>query len=127
MVSPLSSGAACLSIGDAGEAAAASARSREGGAGADIRFALPKEGGGLVIVAFAIPRDAAHLDQAYALLDFLLQPNISVLNAIAARLTDAQAGEDVESLKRLSPQGVYSDPHVAPQVQAEWDRLITGK
>ena len=62
VASALASGAACISVGDAGEAAAATARSREGGVGADIRFALPKEGGGLAMEAYAIPRDAPHGD-----------------------------------------------------------------
>ena len=126
VVSALASGAACLSVGDAGEAEAAGARSREGGAGADIRFALPREGGGLVIVAFAIPRDAPHLDQAYALLDFLLRPAIAARDAQTARLVDAQASDDLETLKRLWPQGAY-DPRVAPLVEEEWEHLVAGK
>jgi putrescine transport system substrate-binding protein len=126
VVSALASGAACLSVGDAGEAEAAGARSREGGAGADIRFALPREGGGLVIVAFAIPRDAPHLDQAYALLDFLLRPAIAARDAQTARLVDAQASGDLETLRRLWPQGAY-DPRVAPLVEEEWEHLVAGK
>jgi putrescine transport system substrate-binding protein len=126
VVSALASGAACLSVGDAGEAEAASTRSREGGAGADIRFALPKEGGGLMIIAFAIPKDAPHLDQAYALLDFLLRPEIAARDAQAARLIDAQASDNLETLKRLWPQGAY-DPRVAPLVEEEWERLVAGK
>ena len=78
VASALASGAACLSVGDAGEAEAAKARSRQGGVGASIRFAPPKEGGGLAIEAYAIPRDAPHSEQAQALLDFLLRPEISV-------------------------------------------------
>jgi putrescine transport system substrate-binding protein len=126
VVSALASGAACLSVGDAGEAEAATERSRDGGGNADIRFALPKEGGGLAMVAFAVPRDAPHPDQAYALLDFLLRADIAAGDAKAARVIDAQAAEGIEMLKRLWPQGVY-DPRVAPLVQAEWERLVSGK
>jgi putrescine transport system substrate-binding protein len=126
VASALASGAACISVGDAGEAAAATARSREGGVGADIRFALPKEGGGLAMEAYAVPRDAPHGDQAHALLDFLLRPEISRRNADAARLVDPEAADQDETLKRLSPQGAY-DPRVAPLAQAEWESLVTGK
>jgi putrescine transport system substrate-binding protein len=126
VASALASGAACISVGDAGEAAAATARSREGGVGADIRFALPKEGGGLAMEAFAIPRDAPHGEQAHALLDFLLRPEISRRNAEAARLVDPEAADQDTMLTRLSPQGAY-DPRVAPLVQAEWESLVTGK
>ena len=126
VASALASGAACISVGDAGEAAAATARSREGGNGADIRFALPKEGGGLAMGTFAIPRDAPHGEQAHALLNFLLRPDNARRNADAARLVDPEAADQDETLKRLSPQGAY-DARIAPLAQAEWERLVTGK
>ena len=124
--SALASGAACISVGDAGEAAAATARSHEGGVGADIRFALPKEGGGLAMEVYAVPRDAPNAGQAHALLDFLLRPDISRRNADAARLVDPEAADQDETLKRLSPQGAY-DPRVAPLAQTEWESLVSGK
>ena len=126
VVGALASGAACLSIGDAGEAGAASARSREGGAPANIRFALPREGGALSIDALAIPRDAPLPDEAYALLDFLLRPDIAARDARAARLVGAQDGAQNEMLKRLWPEGAY-DARMASAVQAEWARLRAGK
>jgi putrescine transport system substrate-binding protein len=124
--SALASGAACLSVGDAGEAAAAAARSREGGVGADIRFVLPKEGGGLTMEVYAIPRDAPQIELAHDLLNFLMWPEVARRNADAARLVDAFAAGQDDMLKRLSPQGAY-DPRVAPLVQAEWVSLVSGK
>jgi putrescine transport system substrate-binding protein len=126
VASALASGAACLSVGDAGEAEAAKARSRQGGVGADIRFALPKEGGGLAVEAYAIPGDALHGELAHALLDFLLSPDVARRNADAARLVNPEAADQDETLKRLSPQGAY-DPHVAPLVEAEWEQLVSNK
>ena len=126
VASALASGAACISVGDAGEAAAAAARSREGGVAADIRFALPKEGGGLTMEAFAIPRDAPHREQAHALLDFLLRPDDSRRNAEAARLVDPEAADQDAMLAHLSPLGAY-DLRIAPLTQAEWESLVTGK
>lgn len=126
VASALASGAACLSVGDAGEAAAATARSREGGVGTEVGFALPKEGGGLAMDAFAIPRDAPHGEQAHALLNFLLRPDNARRDADAARLVDPEAVDQDAILARLSPQGAY-DPRVAPLVQAEWESLVSGK
>ena len=127
VVSALASGAACLSVGDAGEAEAARRAQPRGRAPAPTSASLcAKEGGGLVIDSFAIPKDAPHLDEAYALLDFLLRPEIAARNAQAARLIDAQASDDLETLKRLWPQGAY-DPRVALLVEAEWERLVAGK
>jgi len=126
VASALASGAACISIGDAGEAAAATARSREGGVGTDIRFALPKEGGGLAMEMFAMPRDAPQGEEAHALLDFLLRPDNARRNAEAARLVNPEADDQDAMLARLSPQGAY-DSKIAPLVQAEWETLVTGK
>ncbi len=88
----------------------------------NIRFALPREGGALSIDVFAIPRDAPHPDEAYALLDFLLRPDIADRDARAARLVSAQAEGQDEILKLLWPEGAY-DARLANAVQAEWARL----
>jgi putrescine transport system substrate-binding protein len=122
----LASGAACLTVGDAGEAEAATARSREGGAPGAFAFALPREGAALSIDAYAIPRDAAHASEAYALLDFLLRPDIAALDARAARLTSALTPGRDDALKRLWPEGVY-DPRLANAIQTEWARLRSAK
>jgi putrescine transport system substrate-binding protein len=122
VVGALASGAACLSVGDAGEAEAASARSREGDAPLDIRFALPREGAAMSIDAFAIPRDAPHPDEAYALLDFLLRPDIADRDARAAGLVNAQAKGQEGNLRLLWPEGVY-DARLASEVQSEWTHL----
>lgn len=122
----LASGAACLAVGDAGESEAASARSREGGSPARIVFALPREGGALSIDAFAIPRDAPQAGEAYALLDFLLRPDVAARDARAARLVSALAPGHDDALKRLWPEGAY-DPRFAAVVQTEWARLRAAK
>jgi putrescine transport system substrate-binding protein len=122
----LASGAACLTVGDPGEAEGATLRSRESGAPANFAFTLPREGGALSIDSFAIPRDAPHTDEAYALLDFLLRPDIAAADARAARLVDPLQPDGDDMLKRLWPQGVY-DARVASAVQAEWARLRAAK
>ncbi len=126
VVSALASGAACISVGDAGEAEAATARSREGGVGADIRFVLPNEGGGLTMEAYAIPSDAPHIELDHDLLNFLMWPEVARRNADAARLVDAYAADEDDTLKLLSPEGAYN-PSVAPLVQMEWETLVSRK
>ncbi|HEY1945053.1 MAG TPA: extracellular solute-binding protein [Roseiarcus sp.] len=122
----LASGAACLAVGDAGEAEAATARSREGGEAAKFAFSLPREGGPLAIEAYAIPRNAQNAEEGYALLDFLLRPDIAAADARVARLVSPlESGHD-EAMKRLWPEGVY-DPRVASAVEAEWARLRAAK
>jgi putrescine transport system substrate-binding protein len=123
----LASGAACLAVGDEGEAEAATARSREGGAPATFAFVLPREGGSMSIDALAIPRDAPHPVEAYALLDFLLQPDIAVRNAHLERLVSALAPGHDDALKRLWPEGVSYGGWLAGPIQTEWARLRAAK
>ena len=126
VVSSLARGGDCLSMGSAGEAEAAAARSRPDGAPASIRFVEPKEGGPLSLDAFAIPRDAPQPDQAYALLQFLLRPDISRTNARAAGVLSAEIAGQEEALKHLWPEGAL-DPRVSAAIETEWTRLRAAK
>jgi putrescine transport system substrate-binding protein len=125
-VGALANGSACVSLGRADDAALAIARAKQGGRAIDIRFVAPKEGAPMSLDAFAIPKDAAHLAQAYALLDFLLRPEIAARDA---RVTGLSSGEDSgadEVLKRLFPIGA-TDANVASLVEKEWARVLAAK
>jgi putrescine transport system substrate-binding protein len=126
VVGSLARGGDCLSMGSAGEAEAAVARSRLGGAAASIRFVEPREGGALSLDAFAIPRDAPRPDQAYALLQFLLRPDNSQMNAQAAGVVSAEIAGQEETLKHLWPEGAQ-DPRVSAAIETEWTRLRAAK
>lgn len=115
-------GAVCLTFGDAAQAEIASRRSREGGAGLDIRYAAPREGGPLSIVALAEPRDAPHPDEALTLIDFLLRPAVVSEATEAAGLMSAETQVTVESFRSLRPVGVY-DARIAPLIEKEWARV----
>jgi spermidine/putrescine-binding protein len=75
---------------------------------------------------YAIPRDAPHIEVGHDLLNFLMWPEVARRNADAARMVDAYAADQDETLKRLSPEGAY-DPRVAPLVQSEWETLVSAK
>jgi putrescine transport system substrate-binding protein len=122
VVGSLARGADCLTAGTAGEAAATNQRSLEGRNAAAVRFANAKEGDPLYLDAFAIPRDAARPDQGYALLNFLLRPDIAARDAQAAGEVNAEAAGREEALKRLWPEGAFDD-RIAAAVEAEWTQL----
>jgi putrescine transport system substrate-binding protein len=126
VVGSLARGGDCLSIGGAGEAEAAAARSRTGDAPRAIRFAEPREGGAMSLDAFAIPRDAPRPAEAYALLQFLLRPENSAANARAAGVVSAESTGQEENLKRLWPEGAF-DPRVSAAIETEWMRLRAAK
>jgi putrescine transport system substrate-binding protein len=125
-VGALANGSACLSLGRADDAALAIARAKQGGRSADIRFVAPKEGAPMSLDAFAIPKDAPHPAESYALLDFLLRPDIAARNARATGLSSGEdAGAD-DILKRLYPIGAI-DAALAPIIEKEWARVLAAK
>ena len=101
-------------------------RAKQGGRDADIRFVVPKEGAPMALDALAIPWDAPHLKESYALLDFLLRPDIAARNARATGLYSGEDSGDAEILKRLFPVGAV-DSALALLVEKEWARVRTAK
>ena len=121
-IAAIAGGAVCLTFGDAAQAAIASRRSREGGEGLDIRYSQPREGAPLAVVALAEPHDAAHPDEALALIDFLLRPAVAAQATAAVGLTSAETSATAESFRFLWPVAAY-DPKLAPLIEKEWARV----
>jgi putrescine transport system substrate-binding protein len=126
VVGSFARGAVCLSAGYAGEAEAATLRSREGGESAEIHFAYAREGGAVAVDAFAVPRDALNADRGYALLDFLLRPENAARDAKSSGLVSAEDSSQLEPLKHLWPVGAF-DERIEAAVTAEWTRLRAAK
>jgi putrescine transport system substrate-binding protein len=80
-INALASGEICLVVGWSGDIKQAQHRAAEAGRGADIRYVIPKEGAQMWFDNFAIPSDAPHPDEAYALIDFLLRPQVAAKNS----------------------------------------------
>jgi putrescine transport system substrate-binding protein len=125
-VGALANGSACVSPGRADEAALAMTRAKQGGRDIDIRFVVPKEGAPMALDTLAIPWDAPHLQESYALLDFLLRPDIAARNARATGLSSGEDSGDSEIMKRLFPVGAV-DAALALLVEKEWARVRTAK
>ena len=121
-VGALVNGSVCLSLGRAADAPWATARAKQSGRDVEIGFVVPKEGAPMSIDALAIPKDAAHPAQAYALLDYLLRPEIAARNAHATGLSSGDDGGDADVLKRLLPTGSV-DPSLTPIIEKEWARV----
>jgi putrescine transport system substrate-binding protein len=122
----LANGSACVSVGAEIDARRAMERAKQSGQPAVIRFVIPKEGAPMSIDAFAIPKDAPHLDDAYALLDFLLRPDIAARNARATGVSSGDDGGGEEAFKLLSPEGAI-DPALSALVDKEWLQIKAGE
>ena len=125
-VGALANGSVCLSPGRMDDAASATTRARQAGRKADIRFVAPREGSPMSLDALAIPSDSPHLAQSYALLDFLLRPDIAARDARATGLSSGEDAGDAELLKRLYPSGAV-DAVLAAALDKEWARVKAAK
>jgi putrescine transport system substrate-binding protein len=125
-VGALANGSVCLSLGRADDAALAVTRAKEGARNLDIRFVVPKEGAPMSLDALAIPRDAPHPSESYALLDFLLRPDIAARDARATGLLSGEDAGAEDVLKRLFPTGAL-EANLAPIVAKEWARVLAAK
>lgn len=74
-----------------------------------LAYVVPKEGGTLWIDSLAIPKTAAHLDEAYEFLNFILDPEI------AARIVDGvhYAGANQAAFPKISEK-IRNDPAIYP-------------
>ncbi|WP_172329919.1 PotD/PotF family extracellular solute-binding protein [Mangrovicoccus sp. HB161399] len=79
----------------------------------EIGFALGKEGGEIWSDYYAIPKDAPHKDAAYALINFLLDPEVNAREALAHGYPVADARTNA-----LLPQELLDDPIIYPAAEA---------
>jgi putrescine transport system substrate-binding protein len=125
-VGALANGSVCVSLGRLSDAALAIARASQQARDADIRFVVPKEGAPMSLDALAIPKAAPHPAESYALLDFLLRPEIAASDARATGLFSGEDSGDEEVLKRLFPTGAV-DPNLMSAIDKEWARVRAAK
>jgi len=69
----LATGQACLALDYSGDVIQASARAKQG---VTVRYVAPKEGTEIGFDMLAIPADAPHKEEALALIDFVLRPEV---------------------------------------------------
>lgn len=79
----------------------------------EIGFALGKEGGEIWSDYYAIPKDAPHKEAAYALINFLLDPNVNAKEALAHGYPVADARTNA-----LLPEDLLNDPILYPAAES---------
>lgn len=138
----LASGDICLALGYSVDSFRARARAEEAGNGVEIGYAIPREGSLISLDNLAILKDAPHVAEAYALIDFLLRPEIAARNAnfthVASGILAAKAALDKDTagdmgiypddamMQRLYAPPAY-DPALRKIIQREWSRIKMGK
>jgi putrescine transport system substrate-binding protein len=76
----LASSEICLVVGFSGDIKQAQKRAAEAKGGVAIGYSIPKEGAQLWFDVLAVPRDAPDPDEAHALINYLLKPEIAAKN-----------------------------------------------
>ncbi len=75
-IEALANGDLCITMGYNGDVVQSRRRSREAKNGLKIEFAVPKEGTFLWVDLLSIPKDAAHVANAYQLINYLMDPRV---------------------------------------------------
>ena len=75
-INALANGDICLSLMFSGDAGIAATRAEEAKNGVDIEYVIPQEGAQLWFDMMAIPTDAQNVENAYAFINYLLEPEV---------------------------------------------------
>ena len=141
-VSDLASGEVCVSIGWSGALQQARSRGAQAESPVEVVYVIPKEGAMIWFDMLAIPTDAPHPQNAYAFLDYLMEPkviaditnavgeangNAAALPFVAERLrNDPSVYPTNEVFQRLHPDRPWP-PEMNREIARAWTRIKTGE
>ncbi len=108
-INALATGEICLVVGWSGDIKQAQKRAAEAKQQVEIAYAIPKEGAQMWFDNLAIPKDARNVDEAHALIDYLLRPEIAAKNTNYL----SYANGNLASQKFIEP-AILNDPTVYP-------------
>jgi putrescine transport system substrate-binding protein len=107
-INALATGEICLAVGYSGDIKQAGKRAAEAKSGIDIGYSIPKEGAPLWFDNLAIPKDAPHVDAAYELINYLLEPQV------AAKNTNFVSYANGDRPSPLIDKSIVEDPAIYP-------------
>jgi putrescine transport system substrate-binding protein len=107
----LASGEICLAVGWSGDVKQAQKRAAEANAGVEVGYAIPKEGTQMFFDNLAIPKDARNVDEAHALIDYLLRAEVAAktTNFVSYANGNLASQKFIDS-KILRDRTIYPDP-----------------
>lgn len=109
-LSALAGGDICLVVGWSGDIMQARRRAAEAKGGVEIGYAIPKEGAQMFFDNLAIPSDARNVEEAYALIDYLLRPEVAAKNSdFLSYASGNLASQKLISEKVINDKTIYPD------------------
>ena len=113
-ISALANGDICLAVGFSGDVFQARDRAAEAGNGVNIAYSIPKEGAPQWFDMLAIPKDAKNVDNAYAFINYLLDPKVA-----AANTNYVTYPNPVPASKPMVDQAIAEDPTIYPPAEVD--------
>ncbi len=131
-INDLANGDVCVAQGYSGDVLQARDRAEEAGQDVPIIYTIPVEGAVMWVDVMAVPADAPHPEEAYAFIDYLLQPKViaDVSNYVAyanpnkdaTALLDAEVRDDAGI---YPPQQVRERLVVPAEIPSRIQRMKT--
>jgi len=141
-ITDLANGDLCLAVGWSGDILQARDRAVEADNGVNVAYSIPQEGAGTFFDMLAVPADAKNMDEAYAFLNYLLEPKViaAVSDYVAYPNGNAAATQYVDEEIRNNP-GIYPSqetseklytfadlsPKVIRAMTRSWTRIKSGQ
>ena len=117
-IDDLATGELCLSLIYSGDVGTAQLRADDAKNGVNLRYSIPLQGTILWMDLMSIPADAPHPEQAYAFIDYMLQPK--VIAGVTNFLTYANANS---AATPLVAEEIRQNPDIYPPKDVR-DRLF---
>ena len=113
-ISDLANGDVCVALGWSGDILQASDRADEADNGVVVEYVIPKEGAGMWFDMLAIPKDAENVDEAYAFLNYLMEPEVmaEIINYVSYASGNSAAVSFVDD-------DIVQHPGIYPSSEAE--------
>lgn len=111
-VSDLANGDICVAAGYSGDVFQAAERAEEAGRDFSIAYSIPKEGAALWFDMMAVPADAPNTENAYAFINFILDPEITAEITEFVRYANPNSAAD-----EYLPDEILNDPAIYPETE----------
>jgi putrescine transport system substrate-binding protein len=105
----LATGEICLVVGYSGDVKQAQKRAAEAKGGVEIAYSIPKEGAQLWFDNLAIPRDAPHSQEALALINYLIKPEVAAKNTNYVSYANGDLPSQYIDKSILDDRTIYPD------------------
>jgi len=138
----LAGGEICLVVGWSGDIKQAQKRAAEAKAGVEVGYTIPKEGAQMFFDNLAIPKDAKNIDEAHALINYLMRPDVAAkstnylgyANGVkpdiqpldATVRNDPTVYPDAATMTKLYTISAR-DPRAQRTINRLWTRIKTGR